>query len=123
MDDATRKLAVAIYNKGNDFTQSDRAYGFMAPDKLRAVELAQEKIATAQKMLDDIIEGIGLRVAVDALMPGWVDIDASEHLPREKWHAFLASTKAEWVAWLVENGMGEGEARTLVIEQWPKEPF
>lgn len=121
MRDATRMLAVELYNKGHDFLNSDRAYGFVAPDRQKALRIAQEKVEDAQKTLDEICDGIGLRIAVDTLLPGWVDIDASDHLPREKWHVFLASTKEEWVTWLVENGVGNVIAQELVEDQWPDE--
>jgi len=121
MDEITRNLAITLYKKGCNFKRCDFAYGFVAPDKREALRLAQQKLDEAQKTFDEVCEGIGLRHAIDSIMPGWVDIDVSDYLPKEKWSAYLASTKEEWIEWLVDNGIEETVAIELVNEQWLKE--
>lgn len=45
--------------------------------------------------------------------PPLVHVDASNHLPREKWDSFLSSSPEEWIAWLVENGVERETAEGL----------
>lgn len=58
-----------------------------------------------------------MRTALDKIMPDWADIDASDDgLPRDKWGAFVSDRPDEWLAWLVENGVREANAKRLVAE-------
>lgn len=74
---------------------------------MKAAEEAQEKLANFRKVA-------AIRVALDAILPGWVYVDASDHLPREKWNAFVSNDPDEWTAWLIEQGVPADKATSLV---------
>ena len=95
--------------------------GFCTRDPDLTLELAHEKLQKARDELRDFQLGLSYQVALNQLMPGWVDIDASEYLPKKLWFAHLDTTKEGWVAWLVEHGVDANTAVTLVNEQWPQE--
>lgn len=79
-----------------------------------------EELQAAQSRYDAFRAARASWIGLDQLLPGWQDLDVSDHLPREKWHAFVSNSKAEWVEWLAKNGVERKKAKTLVEEQWRK---
>jgi hypothetical protein len=59
-------------------------------------------------------------LALDRLLPGWVDLDVSDLLPRPLWHTFIHPSPHAWRTWLVSHGVHPNTAEAFVIEQWPK---
>lgn len=93
--------------------------GKIAEDDSREKRLVEEA-EKAQKILDDYRKARAARLALDTLMPGWVDLDISEYLPREKWHVFVSNKREEWGQWLHENGITPEQVAQIFRDQWPK---
>lgn len=75
---------------------------------VQAVEKAKEELRSYQ-------ETKAFRMGLDALLPGWFDMDVGDlGLPRELWHAFVSDNVEEWVEWLVEHGVDPNKARSEV---------
>lgn len=79
-----------------------------------------EEAEKAQKLLDDFRKARAARLALDTLMPGWVDLDASDYLPQHKWHGFISNKREEWGRWFHENGVPPETVAKIFREQWPK---
>lgn len=78
-------------------------------------------LANAQAALDSFRLSRAASAGLDAILPGWRDLDVSDFLPSSKWHTFVSNDKAEWVAWLVENGVPEKQAKGIITNQWGDE--
>jgi hypothetical protein len=79
---------------------------------VEAVEKAKAELASHRR-------GRAMRIALDQIMPGWVYIDASNDLPKEKWGTFVSDSPVEWFEWLTKNGVRMSEASKLVDNAFP----
>jgi len=77
-------------------------------------EMLVRELKKAQDNLNGYRAAKAAFLALDALLPGWFEIDASDHLPKDKWHAFVSNDKGEWVDWLVSNGIERAKAKEIV---------
>lgn len=68
----------------------------------KALQAAVEK---ATKDLETYRISKAARLALDAICPGWFEVDVSDILPREKWCDFVSNSESEWVDWLVAQGI------------------
>lgn len=82
------------------------------------IEHLRKKASDAAELLANAERKYALSVALDLLMPGWVYVDVSEHLPISLEGQFISSSPEEWVAWLTAHGVAEDAARTLVTQQF-----
>ncbi len=76
--------------------------------------ILEENVAEAQKKLDEYRRSKAAWIALDAILPGWRYVDASDYIPREKWSAFASNLPEEWVAWLIANNVSKEVAERLV---------
>ncbi len=100
------RVMLSLLHGSNYYSGSPHAIEYEAMLE-QAVKEAQEKLAAYRR-------GKAASLALDALLPGWHDIDASNYLPREKWHTFISNDRVEWLAWLVEQGVSQENAEALV---------
>lgn len=80
----------------------------------------REKITRLQEELGDYYVSRTLLLALDATLPGWVDIDASDYLPAGT-PQFVSNRPDEWYAWLCGHGLHADGAEQLVaahFEDW-----
>ena len=80
--------------------------------------MLRNTLKKAQESLAGYQQAKAARIALDKVLPDWVPIDASDHIPKEKWHAFVSNDKDEWLSWLKENGVPDKEAKRLVEQAW-----
>ena len=92
-------LAKANFLAGGDQEQNDKIE-----------EMYRATLKEAQDTLDKFRAARAARLAIDALLPGWHPVDASDHLPRELWHAFVSNDRAEWLEWLRAHDVPERKA-------------
>lgn len=76
------------------------------------------ELAAAQRTLDAYRTGQSLARCLDALLPGWVDLDISDFktgsiLARD-WHTFVSNDEGTWVEWLMSKGVDREEAAAHV---------
>lgn len=78
------------------------------------------KLAEAQAQLDAYRTGVALARTLDALLPGWVDLDISDFktgsITDKDWHTFVSNEVDPWVTWLVARGVDRDEATEHVRE-------
>lgn len=77
--------------------------------------MLERQAVEAQSKLDGYRRSKAMHNALDAALPGWFCVDASEYLPKEKWHAFVSDDADEWTEWLVSNGVERKIAEGLVL--------
>lgn len=77
-----------------------------------------DRVAKAQHELDDFRGSRAAMLALDALLPGWVYVDASDFLPKAMWRTFVSNDRQEWVDWLVGNGVQPEAAARLVGQEF-----
>lgn len=110
-----KAAAIALYQMAMTMDNHARAaFGGSPESRQRYVDALEEAAVVATERARLARLASSLRDAVDAVLPGWVDVDASDHLPQELWYAFISDDPDKWGAWLVEHGVSEDVARTLV---------
>ena len=123
VDDSKRKpllAAAAVLYKMNLDNGPYASVGSEYEDDMEAHLV--EDIKKAQANLDGFRASRAARMGLDAMLPGWVEIDHSDYTPREKWHAFVSNQQDEWVAWLVEHSrLSREAAEKFVAEKFKKE--
>lgn len=106
------ETALLLYQQFSRQQEAARGSSF---DDRREDEL-RERAEQAAFALADFRRSRGFRAALDAVLPGWVDVDASEHLPQNLWYSFVSDSPVDWLDWLVENGVKEETAQKLVTD-------
>ena len=76
----------------------------------------RDEFEQAKVKLDRFLAAKAAAIALDRVLPGWVEVDASSHLPKEKWRAFVSNDKKEWLKWLLENGVPKDKAEELIAD-------
>lgn len=90
-------------------------------DADRCEQALVEKARQAQAELDGFRASRAGRIALDAVMPEWVYVDASDHIKRELWHTFVSDSEDEWVEWLVAHSdMPRERAEVFVAERFKR---
>ncbi len=84
--------------------------------------MLEQKLAEAQAALDAYRTGAALARTLDALLPGWVDLDVSNFktgsITDDDWHTFVSNEVDPWVEWLVARGVDRAEATDHVRERF-----
>ena len=89
------------------------------PEMTAATEERLKKaLAEAQANLEGFQKAKAARLALNEILPGWVEVEISDHLPRRLWHSFVSNDQSEWLDWLLENGVVEKVAKELVRNAW-----
>ena len=113
------QMAIAVYQAADP---KDGGYriddGFrMREDRflytLKRIDARIEALRAERSM---VARGYALRAALDGMLPGWFDVDASDHLPEELWHGFVSDSPSEWYAWLTGHGVSDEVARGLLAD-------
>lgn len=126
MDQAQKSMAAEVARIL--FIEANKTKGiagcglYSSTDDLDKIEGAlKNKADEALATLQDYRRIRALRVALDIIMPGWKYVDASDHLPREKWNVFISNNPDEWLAWLSGQGVPDDRARALVAHAFRAE--
>lgn len=108
-----KMLAASHFMAGSDQEQNDKL-----EDMYRAT------LKEAQEKLDQFRAARAAHLAIDTILPGWHPVDASDHLPKELWHAFVSNDKAEWLEWLRAHDIPEVKAKERVdcYKDWSPTP-
>lgn len=116
MNEETRTAALAIYGMATSDIGGEISVGFGGSDKYSVPYQAMlaERAKEAAHRLEEYRKGRALRVAIDALAPGWFDIDASEYVAGWRMDEFISDDPDEWVAYLIERGVPAEAAHRLV---------
>ena len=116
------EAALLLYREAMSTPMSRTGFdGRHGPLRGRYIKDLEEELERKKRKLEEFKRGSSLRVAVDHLMPGWVGLDASDHVAKEHWHSFIATGQHEWLVWLREHGVPEEKATELILEQWPED--
>lgn len=91
-----------------------RASGRAAVDAKIEAELKRQVDETKAR-LELFQKSVAFRMALDAILPGWVDLDLDD-LGIMSTEAFVSNDQGEWVAWLVTHGFDEARASEIVTE-------
>jgi hypothetical protein len=81
-------------------------------------QMLRRECEKAKEALDVWLKAKAARLALDSVLPGWYYIDASDHLPKEKWRSFVSNSKEEWSRWLFANGVSETAIQNLLEDHF-----
>lgn len=121
LDDRKTLLSAASVLLKNFLFDSDGKYRGISWDpaqKMGSFDLEQileDNLAKAQKELDSFRESRGFRMALDAMLPGWFDIDVSDQIPGNCFF-FVSNDPQEWFDWMIQHGINEKTAKKLLSE-------
>lgn len=101
--DAAKQAALLLYRQAyqdfgtrhTGFVSDHTKHGPVVYDRLK------KDLENAVQALADFEEGKALRLAVDRLLPGWVDIDLSAYIRNAPpMQSFLSNDRGEWEEYL-----------------------
>lgn len=61
----------------------------------------------ARQELDSFRASKAAAMAITSILPGAVEVDASDYVPRELWDAFVSNDEGEWVEWIAANARSD----------------
>lgn len=79
-------------------------------------QILEEKLEEARKELDHYRESRAFWMALDSLLPGWFDIDVSDHVGSSERMFFVSNDPQEWFDWMIEQGIEEKEAKRFLVQ-------
>lgn len=112
---AIYRLAIRTED-GGDFADTYHGFCSQEPTREPYLQMLRDKARKAAREVDAYERGVAFRAAVDALMPGWVDIDTGGLVPRSDEMTFISDNPGDWRAWLIEHGVEEEKASKLVAQ-------
>ena len=115
---STQQAALLLYREGIETTGRMDGFSRDANQRVSAEAHLRQEVERAQRALTEFREGCGFRTALDSLLPGWFDVDASDHgIPNPD---FISSDPVAWVAWLEAQGLEPKAAAELVADHYPE---
>lgn len=76
----------------------------------------EQRIERAKRDLECFRESRAFRMALDLLLPGWFDIDLSDHITTPQGHGFVSNDPQEWFDHMISVGIDEEIAKKLLSE-------
>jgi len=120
-DDPRRRAAREVYRLF--YVAYLRGAKPVGADVAKCDRYEAELVAALQKAQADLAayrEARSLRCALDALMPGWFDIDASDYIPGPlppDYGMIVAESGEDALQQLLERGVSLADAQTLLKER------
>lgn len=75
--------------------------------------LLERRLVEAQEDLNSLRESRAFRLALDALLPGWFDLDLSDYV-KGPIPSFVSNDPREWFDYMISVGIDEEVARGLL---------